>query len=672
MNAGIFKEVDLPVMARTGRRLGAAYLGGGRCCFGVWAPGAQQVTIHLLTPNERFVEMQRVRNGYWEAIAEQVEDGSLYVYRLDGKKERPDPASRFQPDGVHGPSMVVAPDFAWDDAGWTGLPLDEYVIYELHVGTFTPEGTLDAIIQHLPGLRELGITAVELMPLAQFPGTRNWGYDGVDLFAVQNSYGGPRALHRLVNAAHREGLAIILDVVYNHLGAEGNYLGDYGPYFTDGHKTPWGSAINHDGPHSDHVRRFFIENALFWQRDFHIDALRLDAVHAIFDFSAHTMLEDLAAAVARQAACTGRPMYLIAEDDRNETRALRDRDAGRPGLDAGWNDDFHHAIHALLTLESHGYYQDYVRPNGQPTVQYLAKALREGHAYTGQYSRFRKRRHGSPARGIPGHRFVVFTQNHDQIGNRMLGERLSTLVSFNKLKLAAGILALAPYVPLLFMGEEYGETNPFLYFVSHGDPELIEAVRTGRRAGFASFVWQGEPPDPAAEETFLRSKLCRQDAQVGGHSVLRDLYRELLRLRRTLPALRLLSNEHLEALALEEHKVLFLRRWAGVAGTQGEAQTEAARGDSLDQVAAVFNFGTEPAKLALPFPAGRWHQEIDSAALRWQADDTLVLNQQPGPRPRFDWFRHPKDSAAPDRLDSDGSVELVLSPLSFVLYLKDV
>jgi maltooligosyltrehalose trehalohydrolase len=360
--------------------LGATYLGDGRCRFRLWAPFAQTAAVRIVAPQERLIPMEPHERGYHEATVDGIEPGNLYIYRLDDGKDRPDPASRFQPRGVHGPSQVMDSSFPWEDDSWSGLPLEQYVIYELHAGTFTPEGTFDAIIAHLDRLKELGVTAIELMPVAQFPGDRNWGYDGVDLFAVQSSYGGPAGLKRLVNACHRHGLAVVLDVVYNHLGPEGNYLADFGPYFTDRYRTPWGQAINFDGPGSDEVRRFFIENALYWTTEFHIDGLRLDALHAVFDSSAQPFLEELAAVVHDEADRMGRRVYLFAESDRNDPRFVRSSDSGGYGLDAHWNDDFHHALYTLLTGEQTGYYQDFGK------MEDLAKAFREGFIYSGQYS----------------------------------------------------------------------------------------------------------------------------------------------------------------------------------------------------------------------------------------------------------------------------------------------
>ena len=461
--------------------------------------------------------MQKTADGYHEANADAGE-GARYYYVLDGI-QRPDPASRFQPEGVHGASEVVDSTFEWHDSAWQGVALEDFVIYELHVGTFTPQGTLDAIIPRLDALKELGITAISLMPIGQFPGDRNWGYDGVYISAVQNSYGGPRALKRLIDAAHQRGLAVILDVVYNHLGPEGNYLREYGPYFTDRYKTAWGQALNFDGPHSDDVRWFFIHNAMMWIDEFHVDALRVDAVHAIVDHSAEPFLQDLTTAVRE----TGRRIYAIAESDLNDPRVITPKDRSGLGFDSQWSDDLHHALHALLTGEKAGYYIGYGAASD------LARAMATGYLYAGQYSQYRGRKYGATPNTTNGAQFVVYAQNHDQIGNRMQGERLSTLVSPQKLRLAAAVVILSPFLPMFFMGEEYGETAPFQYFTSHSDPDLIDAVRRGRREEFEEFDWEGEAPDPHGEETFRKSKIdWREDGP------LRDFYRDLLRLRRDL------------------------------------------------------------------------------------------------------------------------------------------
>jgi maltooligosyltrehalose trehalohydrolase len=603
--------------------VGALYLGEGHCRFCVWAPLAQKVEVHLLGPRERLVPLARQTRGYHQGIVEGVEPGTLYFYRLDEARERPDPASRFQPQDVHGPSQVVNPAFVWEEGYWCGLPLRDYLLYELHVGTFTATGTFEAVIPYLQELHALGVTAIELMPVAQFPGSRNWGYDGVYPFAVQNSYGGPQGLKRLVNACHQQGLAVVLDVVYNHLGPEGNYLRDYGPYFTDRYKTPWGAALNFDGPHSDEVRRFFIDNALYWVAEFHIDALRLDAIHAIVDHSAQPFLEELGMALHARAEQLNRRIYAIAESALNDTRIIRSRALGGYGLDAQWNDDFHHALRVLLTGERTGYYQDFSQ------LQQLAKAYREGFVYSGEYSPYRRRRHGNSSLTIPAHQLVVFAQNHDQVGNRMLGERLSCLVSFEGLKLAAGAVLLSPFIPLLFMGEEYGETTPFAYFISHLDAQLVEAVRRGRREEFAGFAWQGEPPDPQDERTFLDAKLNHRLRREGHHCVLFEFYQELIRLRKTLPALAHLSKQDMDIQGEEKDKVLCLRR-------RSEEQ----------QVLLVLHFGHAPASVTLPAPAGRWHKWLDSADKRW----------------------HGPGSPLAGEFGSDGEASLTLPPEAVMLF----
>ena len=608
------------------KNLGGDYLGEGRCRFTVWAPFTHKVEVKFVSPKESIVELKRDEQGYHQAVIEEVEPGSLYYYRLGGDKERPDPASRFQPQSVHGPSQVVTPDFSWKDDCWFGLDLRDYIIYELHVGTFTPEGTFEAVIPHLQDLKNLGITAIELMPVAQFPGSRNWGYDGTYPFAVQNSYGGPDGLRQLVNGCHQVGLAVVLDVVYNHLGPEGNYLADFGPYFTDRYRGPWGNPLNFDGPYSDEVRRFFIENALYWVREFHLDGLRIDAVHGILDFSAQPFLEQLALAVHEQAERLNRRVYLMAESDLNDSRIVRSRELGGFGLDAQWNDDFHHALHTILTNEDSGYYQDF----GE--LQHLVKAFRQGFVYSGNFSFYRQRRHGNSSRRFSAERFVVFSQNHDQVGNRAQSERLSTLVSFEALKLAAAVVLLSPFIPLLFMGEEYGETAPFHYFISHSAQDLIEAVRRGRSEEFTSFRWQGEAVDPQDEGTFLRCKLNHDLSFRGQHKILRAFYAKLIHLRRELPALRNLDKERLEVTGFEEEKVLWWRRWS-------EEQ----------QAAAVFHFGKQEKSLSLPLSEGRWRKQVDSADSTWSG---------PG-------------STVPLEIVSGAEVSLSLSPESFALFVRE-
>jgi maltooligosyltrehalose trehalohydrolase len=502
--------------------------------FAVWAPRVEKVSVRI--EHEGGVAehaLSRGENGTFAGTIRGVGAGTDYRYRLDGTRDRPDPVSRHQPQGVHGPSRVVDPArFVWSDADWVGIEAADLVIYELHVGTFTAAGSFDGVIDRLAELCGFGVTAIELMPVAEFPGARNWGYDGVHPFAPHGRYGGPDGLKRLVDAAHRAGLSVLLDVVYNHLGPAGNYLEEFGPYFTDRYRTPWGKAMNFDGPDSDEVRRYSINNALYWTSEFHLDGLRLDAVHAIYDFGARHILEEIADRVHAQASRLERRALIIAESDLNDPRVLRPRERGGYGLDAQWSDDFHHAVHAALTGERRGYYVDF---GGAAPV---ARALSERFVMAGGYSTYRRRRHGADACDVSADHFVVFVQNHDQVGNRPLGERLSTLVSLPAQKLAAALLLLSPYVPLLFMGEEYGETRPFLYFVSHEDADLVEAVRQGRKQEFASFGWSGELPDPQAQDTFLRSRIDWGARDRAPHQHLLRLYQDLLRLRSTEPVLR--------------------------------------------------------------------------------------------------------------------------------------
>ena len=578
-------------------RIGAYPLGEGRYRFSVWAPLVERVELKLTSPVRRLIPLTQDEQGYWQGEVEGIPPGPVdYLYRLHtaaGVVERPDPASRCQPYGVHGPSRVVDPHFDWQDQGWKGIPLSQWILYELHVGTFTPEGTFAAIIPRLPQLVELGVNVLELMPVAQFPGERNWGYDGVYPYAVQTSYGGAAGLKALVNACHQQGLAVVLDVVYNHLGPEGNYLGDFGPYFADKYRTPWGKAMNFDGPYSDGVREFFLQNAEYWLEEFHLDGLRLDAVHAIYDFSAYPFLQELAERVDALEARTGWPRVLVAESDLNDVRLITPRKQGGYGLDAQWCDDFHHSVHTLLTGEKTGYYQDF----GQ--LEHLAKAYRESYVYSGQYSRYRARRHGNSAVSRPGSQFVICIQNHDQVGNRMLGERLSQLTSFAGLKLAAAALLLAPMLPLLFMGEEYGEVAPFLYFISHGDPNLVKAVRQGRCREFSAFAWRGEPPDPQAEETFLRSKLNWELKEAGHHQVLWKWYQTLIRLRKTQPALQHLEREGVEV-ELFSGSGLALRRRQG-----------------SQSLLALFNFSPDQPVTYTQWPSGTWEKLLDSHEAQW-------------------------------------------------------
>lgn len=587
---------------RVGGALGAVLCASdGSCEFTVWAPRSGRVEVVLLDQSRR-IHLAPQEHGYHRAVVPDVRPGTRYVYKLDNGKERADPASRHQPEGVFGPTEIVdLSDFAWHDNHWRGLELKDYIFYEIHLGTYTHAGTFAGLIEHIGELKSLGVTAIELMPLAQFPGTRNWGYDGAYPFAVQNSYGGPRGLQRFVDACHQQGLAVVLDVVYNHLGPEGNFLADFGPYFTDRYRTPWGAAINFDGAQSDEVVRFFIENALYWLESFHIDALRLDAIHGICDRSAQPFLALLSAAVENLAARAGRQIYLIAESDLNDSRFVKPRNAGGYGLHAQWNDDFHHSLHALQTREQVGYYRDF------GSLRDLEKAMRTGYVYTGEYSEFRHRRHGNSSRGLRPSQFIVFSQNHDQVGNRMFGERSSALVGFEAQKLSAGVVILSANLPLLFMGGEYGETAPFLYFTEHSDPKLGEAVREGRRAEFSEFYPNETPPDPQAGSTFLRSKLDHQLCHRGHHLALRSLYRELIRLRKSLPALRELDLFEME-----------------IAECQDDECMRIVRTYEQSVVVAIFNFGDVRTDCATDIPSGDWHKVLNSADIEWMGPGSEV------------------------------------------------
>ncbi|ACK72983.1 malto-oligosyltrehalose trehalohydrolase [Gloeothece citriformis PCC 7424] len=605
-------------------KIGATYLGNNECQFRVWSPLLKEVAVEIVSPNKRLLPMTKDDKGYWTVKAKDIPPDTLYWYQLEGEKTRPDPASNFQPKGVHEPSQVIDHSaYLWEDEDWTGIPFQEWIIYELHVGTFTPEGTFEAIISRLPDLKELGINVIEIMPVAQFPGARNWGYDGVYPYAVQNSYGGVNGLKKLVDACHQQGLAIILDVVYNHLGPEGNYVSEFAPFFTLTYNTPWGTAVNFDDAHSYGVRNFVIENALYWLKEFHFDGLRLDAIHAIYDLGAKHILAEIVEAVEVFSQQQGRPFYLIAESDLNDVRVINPQELGGHGMTAQWSDDFHHCVHTLVTQESLGYYQDF------GSCQQLAKVLREGFAYTWNYSPSRRRYHGSYGGDRPPYQMVVCIQNHDQVGNRMLGERLTHLTSFDALKLAATTLILSPFTPLLFMGEEYGEDAPFLYFIDHSDPHLIEAVRKGRKEEFLEFHAEGEPPDADSIETFKRSTLNWEKRKEGNHKVLWDYYRELIQLRRQIPALYQREQYNSKISCVEEQKIICYYRWS-----------------DKSEVICLFNFHSEKMNYSLVIPNGNWEKRIDSSETKWNG----------------------KGAELPDYLNQ--SQTLTLLPYTAVLYEK--
>jgi maltooligosyltrehalose trehalohydrolase len=473
--------------------------------------------------------MEKKPRGYWSAAVEEAGPGTDYGFVIDGLEPAlPDPRTQWQPYSVHGASRLVDHSaFAWSDQDWQAPPLSSALIYELHLGTFTPEGTLKAAESRLDYLRALGVTHVELMPIANFPGKRGWGYDGVDLYAIFNAYGEPDDLKRFVDACHGKGLAVLLDVVYNHLGPVGNYLGKFGPYFTHSHTTPWGDAVNFEEAGATEVRRFLIDNALMWLRDYHIDGLRLDAVHAYMDRSAIHFLEEITGEVRRLEAAMGKHFVLIAESDLNDPRIVKAEEAGGYGLDAQWSDDFHHALFSVISGERAGYYADF------GSLAQLAKSLRCVFVYDGNYSEYRQRNHGRQVVGLSGHRFIGFVQNHDQVGNRAQGERVSHEAGVGRAKVAAALVLTAPFVPMLFQGEEFGASAPFLYFTDYDDPELGRMISEGRKKEFVAFGWAPDQiPDPQDEQTFLQSKLNWAELTEQPHRSLLQWHKDLISLRR--------------------------------------------------------------------------------------------------------------------------------------------
>ncbi|MFO7869318.1 MAG: malto-oligosyltrehalose trehalohydrolase [Bacteroidales bacterium] len=577
------------------RSLGVTFnSGNGMAQVMVWAPEKSSVKIEI--PAKQLVlPLNKGERGYWMLNTQKIAPGDQYRFILNDTEQLPDPASIKQPDGVHG--LSEAGDlsrYEWHDSSWINHHLADYIIYELHTGTFTEEGTLSAIIDTLPYLSSLGITAIEIMPVAQFPGSRNWGYDGVLPFAVQNSYGAHTALQQLVDACHQHNIAVILDVVYNHLGPEGNILGMFGPYFTDTYQTPWGQAINFDDSGCDEVRRYFIENALMWLRDFHIDGLRLDAVHAIKDLGAKHFLAELADCVSALEKTTERSYYLIAECDLNDPKYIQSTRTCGYGMHAQWIDEFHHALRVTAGEPATGYYSDF---KGLP---HLSKSYRDAYVYDGLYSEHRSRTFGAPASHLPSEKFVVFSQNHDQVGNRMKGERTSHLLSFEMQKLLAGAVLVSPYIPMLFMGEELSAASPFLYFVSHTDTALIEAVRKGRKAEFKDFHSDGEAPDPQSEETFLASKIPWADADKQPHSTLVKYYKSLISFRKKYRTFLTRDTENFNVSHYESEKIICLRY------TKGEAV-----------LLCILNFSPTPQPLAEYAGETDVHMLFNSADPAW-------------------------------------------------------
>jgi maltooligosyltrehalose trehalohydrolase len=525
--------------------------------FEVWAPRAGAIEVKV--GKERFALAKKER-GWWSGEVATAGHGTDYGFVIDGLEPAlPDPRTQWQPNGVHGESRVVDHAlFAWSDSGWQAPPLSSALIYELHIGTFTPEGTLQAAESHLGYLKDLGVTHVELMPIANFPGKRGWGYDGVDLYAPFNVYGEPDDLKRFVNECHGKGLAVLLDVVYNHLGPVGNYLEKFGPYFTGNHSTPWGGAVNFEEAGATEVRRFLIDNALMWLRDYHMDGLRLDAVHAFNDRSAIHFLEQLAGEVKRLEATLGKHFVLIAESDLNDPRLVKAEEAGGYGLDAQWSDDFHHALFSVISGERAGYYADF------GSLAALAKSLRHVFVYDGNYSEYRRRNHGRQVVGLSGHRFIGFVQNHDQVGNRAQGERISHEAGVGRARIAAALVLASPFVPMLFQGEEFGASAPFLYFTDYEDPQLGRLISEGRKKEFVAFGWSPDQiPDPQDEQTFNQSKLNWAELGEPPHASLLQWHKDLISLRRSrselsdgnLNAVQVRFDEEAQWLVLERGKL---------------------------------------------------------------------------------------------------------------------
>jgi maltooligosyltrehalose trehalohydrolase len=594
--------------------------------FTVWAPEKKQMVLHIVSPFEEERPMQKDNEGYFTVDVKTREKELGYFFKPEGGKDFPDPASQFQPEGVHEPSQTIDhSSFKWKDTNWKGMALNEYIIYELHVGLFTPEGTFEAIIPRLDELRAIGINALELMPVTQYPGNRNWGYDGVYPYAVQNSYGGPEGLKKLVDACHQKGMAILLDVVYNHLGPEGNYFSQFGPYFTNKYYTPWGDAINFDGEWSDGVRDYFSDNVLYWFEHYHIDGLRCDAIHVVFDNSAvhfweltHKKLKQLEEKLQRR-------FYLIAESDLNSPKPVKTPEQGGYGFDAQWLDDFHHALYVLLNPADQQRYYDF------GTIEQLAKAYTDGFVHSGEWVQFRKRKHGTSSANVPGDKFIVFNQNHDQIGNRADGKRLCMLVDVERIKLASAAILLAPYVPMLFMGEEYADESPFFYFVSHSDKELIKSVQEGRRKEFEAFGFDKNIPDPQDENTFNQSKIHWEKRKEGHHLIILNWHKELIRLRKASSAFINFQKRDVQAQVIRDKAFILLRHSAGME----------------ERMICFFNFSEERIN-CFPIPSIKKAGKIlDSKEVQW----TIANGKQ---------------ESHPDEIEAGQTISLL--PLSVVVY----
>ncbi len=587
--------------------IGAQYLGNDTAQFTVWAPEKETMLLHIVHPAGQYVAMQKDIEGYFSATVKNVVAGSRYFFMPDGKTDCPDPASCYQPDDVYGPSELVNhAAFQWTDTAWKGLSFNELIFYELHVGTFTEKGTFEAVIPCLDDLADTGINAIELMPVNQFSGSRNWGYDATYPYAVHHSYGGPKGLKRLVDACHQKGIAVFLDLVYNHIGPEGNYLPCYGPYFTNKYCTPWGEALNFDGEWSDGVREYFSNNAVYWFEHYHIDGLRLDAVHEIYDKGAVSFWQLLYGKVKTAEQRLGRRFYLVAECDLNSPRLVQSPAAGGMGFDAQWLDDFHHILYVFLHPAGKDRYADFNK------IEQLARAYTDGFVHSGEWVEFRKRRHGTSSAGLPGNNFVAFNMNHDQVGNRIGGERLSMLADFEKQKLAAVALLLAPYVPMLFMGEEYGEDTPFFFFISHHEEGNIKGVQEGRRNEFISFgLKEGEDfPDPADINTFNQCKLQWHKRKTGKYKVLLAWHKALIELRRNNAILQNFNKNNIRAITIQQDGLILLR------------QDDPGR----NFLVCCFNVSGNELPFVLPAYQKEWIKILDSKEPQWMIDEKAAAS----------------------------------------------
>jgi len=593
---------------------GAQYIADNKTQFTVWAPEKELMQLHVVHPTAQKLDMQKDKEGYFSVMADNVQPGSRYFFIPDGKQDFPDPASNYQPEDVFGPSEVIDHNaYQWHDEHWHGLPFNKLILYELHVGTFTPEGTFEAIIPYLDDLAATGINAIELMPINQFSGNRNWGYDATYPYAVHHSYGGPEGLKKLVDACHQKGIAVFLDIVYNHLGPEGSFLPQYGPYLTNKYCTPWGDALNFDGEWSDGVREYISENPVYWFTNYHIDGLRLDAVHEIYDKGAESIWQLMQQKVTTAEQQLGRRLYLVAECDLNSPHVIKHTEDGGMGFDAQWLDDFHHILYVMIDPNGRERYMDFYR------MEQLAKAYKEGFVHSGEWVAFRKRKHGTSSAGVPGNHFIAFNLNHDQVGNRIGGERLSMLVNFEKQKLAAAALMLSPYVPMLFMGEEYGEDTPFFFFISHHDQNNIKAVQEGRRKEFANYsLKEGEDfPDPYDVNTFNRCKLQWHKRKEGKYKVMLDWMKTLIQLRQTNTVLQNLDKNNIQAYNINQDGLIIIR------------QNDAGN----DFLVCCFNFSDKSLNYTLPAYKENWYKILDSKEQQWMTDETahrLVMDVKGG------------------------------------------